>query len=163
MISTRFGSFFTRDLVLKAVLAPLPNSSFQLYFADYSLLHFGIPTQLQSRRDNHTPLPRVVPRQFLTPYFSMGNFISGIAFPGRIEQPSRNENAIPTLIDSLNAAKLNYGKDDLGRSRLDDMKIAEHTERLGLLEAAKELVAVLENPEIAVLEIAKWVRSSTWS
>lgn len=93
----------------------------------------------------------------------MGNLISGIALPGRIEQQSCNENAIPTLIDSLNAAKLKYSKDDVGHSRFGDMKIAEHTERLRLLEAAKELVATLENPQIAVLEIAKWVRSSIGS
>ncbi len=87
----------------------------------------------------------------------MGNFVSGIALPGRVELQSRNENAIPTLIDSLNAARLEYKKDDIGQSRSADTNIADHIERSRLMEAAKELVAALENPEIAVLEVSKWV------
>ncbi len=87
----------------------------------------------------------------------MGNVISGIALSRRVEQQSRNGNAISTLMDLLIVATLEYKKDDLGQSRSTNTNIAEHAERAKLLEAAKELVAVLENPEIAVLEIAKWV------
>lgn len=133
------------------------SSSFQLHLTDYPQNSFVIPTQLQIHRHHYTLLQRDVPRQLLTPYFNMGNFVSGIALPGRVEQQSRNENAIPTLIDSLNAARLKYKKGDVGQSRSADTNIADHIERSRLLEAAKELVAALEIPEIAVLEVSKWV------
>jgi len=87
----------------------------------------------------------------------MGNSISGLAFPRRVEQQTRNESAICILIDLLNAATLKYRKDDVGQPRSADTNIAGQAERLKLLEATKELVAALENPKIAVLEVAKWV------
>lgn len=85
----------------------------------------------------------------------MGNFISGIALSRHLEQQGRNGNAISTLTDSLIIATLEYKKNDLGQSRSTNVKTAEHAERVKLLEAAKELVAALENPEIAILEVAK--------
>lgn len=83
--------------------------------------------------------------------------MSGIALSRRVEQQSRDGNAISNLTDSLIIATLEYKKDDLGQSRSTDVNTAEHAERVKLLETAKELVAALENPEIAILEIAKWV------
>jgi len=87
----------------------------------------------------------------------MSNIISGLAPPRHVEQQSRNDNAIPNLIELLKAATLKHRNDDDGQSRSAGTNIVEHAERLRLLETAKELVASLENPEIAVLEVAKWV------
>ena len=87
----------------------------------------------------------------------MGNHISQLIFGGVSEPKSLQDPFISRLVQSMKDATLRLQEDKGRREFISGTVDTDSAERLELLKTAREMAAALEDPAIAVMEIAKWV------
>ena len=87
----------------------------------------------------------------------MGNHISRLIFGGASEPKNLYDASFASLVQSMKDATLKLQEDKGRRDSTSGTVDTDSAERLELLKTAREMVATLEDPAIAVLEIAKWV------
>ena len=93
----------------------------------------------------------------------MCDSILRLRFAGTTEPQGPNGNTVSSLIEAMRAATLNFEEHGSNRTQAASMDEAKIADRLRLLDAAKEMVAALDSPKVAVLEIAKGVCQTTSS